>query len=184
MLSTFYDEKARPIQVVSINARGGQDIVTTQLDFVGKVEQSYSMHQDPRHDNIVVQDELTYDHAGRVKEVRQQLPGETVPFLVARHRYNEVGQLVSKTLSPDRPLTRQQVDYSYTIQGRLRTGASTRRWSPTSRRSRRPCGACSSATSATLPCLSTTATWLASSGAVKATESAGPTATAIMGPTA
>ena len=63
---TAYDEKARPIYTASHNAYlETTDIVKTQLDFVGKVDQSISMHSKTGQDNIVVQDEFTYDHSGR-----------------------------------------------------------------------------------------------------------------------
>ena len=38
--TTFYDERARPVQVQTTNARKGTDLLTTQLDFTGKVVQS------------------------------------------------------------------------------------------------------------------------------------------------
>nr|GFC42243.1 hypothetical protein [Tanacetum cinerariifolium] len=48
----------------------------------------------------------------------QQLPGEPAPALVASLAYNEVGQLVRKTLAPGTAL-QQQVDYGYNIRGWL-----------------------------------------------------------------
>jgi len=119
-VTTFYDEKARPIQVRSTNARGGEDVVTMQLDFGGKVIKSYAVHtgatQAPLA--VAVAESFGYDHAGRLTEARQQLPDEAQPVVVARPVYNEVGQLVRKMLAPGTALE-QRVDYTYNIRGWL-----------------------------------------------------------------
>ncbi|WBO84486.1 DUF6443 domain-containing protein [Hymenobacter yonginensis] len=118
-VTTFYDEKARPVQVRSTNARGGEDVVTTQLDFAGKVIKSYATHTVPSLSvALAVAENFTYDHAGRLKKAQQQLPGEAQPALIAEPRYNELGQLVTKTLAPGTPLE-QRVDFAYNIRGWL-----------------------------------------------------------------
>jgi RHS repeat-associated protein len=118
MTTTFYDDQARPIQVRSTNARGGEDVVTNQLDFQGKLLKSYAVHTGPSHLALPVAQTLSYDAAGRVLEVRQQVDAEPTPTLVASNTYNELGQLVRKTLSPNTAL-QQQVDYTYNSRGWL-----------------------------------------------------------------
>jgi RHS repeat-associated protein len=122
--TTFYDDQARPIQVISTNARGGEDVVTRQLDFQGKLLKNYVVHKgyqvngNSNHQAIPVAETYTYDAAGRVLEVRQQVDSESMPTLVAANTYNELGQLVRKTLSPTTAL-QQQVDYTYNSRGWL-----------------------------------------------------------------
>ena len=81
---TAYDEKERPIWTASHNAYlQTTDIVKTQLDFVGKVDQSISMHSKTGQDNIVVQDEFTYDHSGRVLSHTQAIADSETSLLNA-----------------------------------------------------------------------------------------------------
>jgi RHS repeat-associated protein len=115
--TTFYDERARPVQVQTINARKGTDILTTQLDFTGKVVQSVTVHQGPNHPPVQVAEFFGYDHTGRLLTTRQQLPGEAQPTLLASVQYNEIGQATRKTLGTGR--LKQEVDYAYNIRGWL-----------------------------------------------------------------
>lgn len=116
--TTFYDDQARPIQVSSTNARGGEDVVTSQLDFQGKLLKSYAVHNGPNHLALPVAQTLSYDAAGRVLEVRQQVDAEPAPTVLVSNTYNELGQLVRKTLSPNTAL-QQQIDYTYNPRGWL-----------------------------------------------------------------
>jgi len=123
--TTFYDERARPVQVQSTNARrdtvSGKpftDLLTIQLDFTGKVVQTVTVHQGPKLSTPVqVAEFFTYDHTGRLLSTRQQLPGEAQPTQVAAVQYNELGQTTRKTLGTDR--LKQDVDYAYNIRGWL-----------------------------------------------------------------
>ncbi|WP_345125078.1 DUF6443 domain-containing protein, partial [Hymenobacter antarcticus] len=115
--TTFYDERARPVQVQTGNARGGLDLLTTQLDFTGKVVQSVAVHAGPNHAPVTVAEFFTYDHTGRLLTTRQQLPGEAQPTQLASVAYNEIGQAVQKTMGTGR--LAQQVDYAYNIRGWL-----------------------------------------------------------------
>jgi RHS repeat-associated protein len=115
--TTFYDLQGRPIQVQSTNARGGEDINTSQLDFAGKVLKSYTVHKDPTSQStpVTIAETLTYDHAGRLLTDAQQLAGEAHPTTLATLHYNELGQLQQKQLG----LGNQHVDYQYNIRGWL-----------------------------------------------------------------
>ena len=115
--TTFYDERARPVQVQTTNARKGLDLLTTQLDFTGKVVQSVASHQGPSHDPVQVAEFFTYDHTGRLLTTRQLLPGEAHPALLDSVSYNEIGQAMRKTLGTGR--LKQEVDYTYNIRGWL-----------------------------------------------------------------
>ncbi|MBD2768430.1 hypothetical protein IC235_11065, partial [Hymenobacter sp. BT664] len=117
MTTTFYDERARPVQVQSTNARGGLDLVTTRLNFTGQPLQTVSMHEGPNHAPVQVAEFFTYDHTGRLVSTRQQLPGEAQPTPLARVAYNELGQSLTKTVGTGR--LRQEVDYAYNIRGWL-----------------------------------------------------------------
>jgi RHS repeat-associated protein len=115
--TTFYDERARPIQTQSVNARGGTDIATTQLDFSGKIIKSIVQHTGPNHAPIELAETFTYDHAGRLLTTAQQLGGEASPATTSTLRYNELGQLVRKTIGTN--ATTQHLDYAYNIRGWL-----------------------------------------------------------------
>ncbi|MFC7670494.1 RHS repeat-associated core domain-containing protein [Hymenobacter humi] len=65
----------------------------------------------------MVQDFFAYDHTGRLRATRQQVGAETQPVLLARRRYNEVGQLVVDSLATG--ALAQAVDYAYNPRGWL-----------------------------------------------------------------
>ncbi|WP_106794770.1 DUF6443 domain-containing protein [Aquimarina sp. Aq78] len=69
---TYYDKKARPIYVASTNEYlNTTDIVATQLDFVGKVEETKTTHTKGNNAAIITIDRFTYDHMGRILTQRQ-----------------------------------------------------------------------------------------------------------------
>ena len=115
--TTFYDERARPVQVQTTNARKGTDLLTTQLDFAGQVQQSVASHQGPSHAPLTVAEFFRYDHAGRLLSTRQQVPGEAKAARLDSVSYNEIGQVTRKTLGTGRLM--QDVDYAYNIRGWL-----------------------------------------------------------------
>ena len=116
--STFYDDKARPVQVQSTNARGKAELVTSALDFAGKVVQSVSRHEGPNHAPVLVSETMRYDHAERLTQTSQQLLGvEARPVLIDSIRYNEIGQVVQRQLGSGALL--QQVKYAYNPRGWL-----------------------------------------------------------------
>ncbi|MBT2557397.1 hypothetical protein J7E24_06340 [Hymenobacter sp. ISL-91] len=130
--TTFYDEKLRPIQVQATNARGGTDVSTSRYDFAGQMLSAYTTHQVPNQpQQRVVREQRAYDAAGRLLTVTQELDGAPAQVL-ARHTYNELGQLAKKELGgkwatgtpiprPGQPGPRalQTVDYRYNIRGWL-----------------------------------------------------------------
>ncbi|WP_074406964.1 DUF6443 domain-containing protein [Aquimarina megaterium] len=69
---TWYDKKSRPIYIASKNEYLNTiDIVATQLDFVGKVEQTKTTHTKDNTTPIITIDTFTYDHMGRMLTQRQ-----------------------------------------------------------------------------------------------------------------
>jgi RHS repeat-associated protein len=120
---TFYDERARTVQVQTTNARKNEqgqvyaDLLTTQLNFMGQVVQSVAVHQGLKHPPVQVAEFFTYDHTGRLLTTTQQVPGEAQPSQVVAVQYNELGQATRKTLGMDR--LKQDVDYAYNIRGWL-----------------------------------------------------------------
>ncbi|OUJ69392.1 hypothetical protein BXP70_26510 [Hymenobacter crusticola] len=116
----FYNERSQPIQIQSTNVLGGTDVVTSQVDFLGREVKSYSVHTGPNHEPITIAELSNYDHAGRLITTQQQLGSEENATTIASYRYNALGQLINKTLSPDQAITKQSVDYTYTVRGWLK----------------------------------------------------------------
>jgi len=115
--TTFYDARARPVQVQTTNARKGRDLLTTQLSFAGQVVQSVAVHEGPHHTPVAVAEFFAYDHTGRLLTTRQQLPGEARPALLSLRHYNELGQLTVDSMGTGRLL--QAVKYAYNVRGWL-----------------------------------------------------------------
>ncbi|NVO86852.1 hypothetical protein, partial [Hymenobacter terrestris] len=130
--STFFDEKLRPIQAQSTNARGGTDVTTSRYDFAGQALSSYATHQVPGQPARGVREQRAYDAGGRLVSVTQELDGAPAQVL-ARHSYNELGQLEKKALGgkwatgtpvprpgdASGPKALQTVDFRYNIRGWL-----------------------------------------------------------------
>jgi RHS repeat-associated protein len=117
--TTLYDEQLRPIQVQATNARGGTDTITTRYDFAGLVLASYARHAGGAgQPTIGVRDSSTYDVAGRLRTVVQQLDSQPAQTLLA-NRYNELGQLARQSLGGSLNKGLQNVDYGYTVRGSL-----------------------------------------------------------------
>ena len=121
---TYYDAEYRPVQAVTDNHLGGTARATTAYDFVGRVKQTHLEHRTPGGTHTVAQ-AFDYDHMGRLLETRQKMDDEQ-EVVLARHEYNELGQLVDKRLhSTEFQLTDglrtylQSVDMRYNIRGWL-----------------------------------------------------------------
>lgn len=94
--ATYYDDKARPIYIVSKNEYLNTiDKVKIQLDFVGKTLETTSIHEKEGQSMIEIVDTFTYDHTGRLITQKQQI-GNDVPELIAKNHYDELGQLKKK----------------------------------------------------------------------------------------
>ncbi len=93
---TGYDEKARPIYGVSVNAYlDTEDTSESRLDFTGNVVESSTTHQKTGHQTIVTKEYYTYDHQNRLLSHSQQINTEPLQ-LISSNTYDELGQLESK----------------------------------------------------------------------------------------
>ncbi|MBX2926138.1 MAG: hypothetical protein KF746_28360, partial [Chitinophagaceae bacterium] len=132
----IYDDKERIIQTKRRNYTGGTSITTTQYNWVGqplRIVQKHTKTLNTVHNSIVITD-LSYDHAGRVTEMKKkirnnlvnsnQLPAEWT--VIASNQYNAIGQLIAKDLGKKRntdgtysaaPLAK--LGYGYNIRGWL-----------------------------------------------------------------
>ncbi len=112
---TYYDKKARPIYVASTNEYlNTTDIVATQLDFVGKVEETTTRHKKGNNTEIVTIDTFTYDHMGRIRTQTQKINDQAVETIV-ENTYDALGQLERKQTGGGL----QEVDYKYNVRGWL-----------------------------------------------------------------
>ena len=76
---TYYDQKARPIYVHSINTYlNTTDIIETQYDFIGNVLKTRATHQKGTNAEIVTLDTYTYDHMNRLLTHRQCIGDNTL----------------------------------------------------------------------------------------------------------
>ncbi|MDW7691104.1 DUF6443 domain-containing protein [Flammeovirgaceae bacterium SG7u.111] len=125
---TFYDRKGRVVQTQAENHKGGTDIVTNEIDFIGNVTKSHTRHANPESEDkpaTIVKNWFDYDHANRLLKTRQafDLQMEAEAETLSENTYNALGQLVTKEHSelagePGTPAL-QTVDYQYNIRGWL-----------------------------------------------------------------
>lgn len=116
--SSWYAEESRVLQIQSDNHVGGRDIVSTRYNYPGWALSVTRRHTSTSQ-NLVVRDDNTYDHTGRLLTVSRSLNGGT-PTQVAAYSYNELGQLITKNLG--RTSTNsylQSVDLRYNVRGWL-----------------------------------------------------------------
>ncbi|QKX03575.1 hypothetical protein HN014_01145 [Aquimarina sp. TRL1] len=111
---TYYDDKARPIYVKTVNPYLNTiDIMEYELDFTGKVLRLKTTHTKGNNTPIVTTDVFTYDHMGRLLTQQQSIG--TYTETIASNTYDELGQLIAKKVGNEL----QTVDYSYNVRGWL-----------------------------------------------------------------
>ncbi|QKX05021.1 type IV secretion protein Rhs [Aquimarina sp. TRL1] len=111
---TYYDDKARPIYVKTVNPYlNTTDIMEYELDFTGKVLRLKTTHTKGNNTPIVTTDVFTYDHMGRLLTQQQSIG--TYTETIASNTYDELGQLIAKKVGNEL----QTVDYSYNVRGWL-----------------------------------------------------------------
>lgn len=133
---TWYDEKARTVQVSSTNYKGGTDISTTLYDFTGKPLSSFMAHSNPdAAAQKGIAKDMQYDHAGRITKMVKRIynsPADASPAIttkIAENIYNSPGQLLTKKLGQQRDangnytssLPVETLDYEYNIRGWLKS---------------------------------------------------------------
>ncbi|QOD67375.1 hypothetical protein HF329_33555 [Chitinophaga oryzae] len=123
--TTRYDDKGRVTQVTADNAAGGTDVVTTRYDFNGKMVSTYHVHKNTRSGvtpQTTVLTAMLYDARGRLKEVTQQLNDTSAVRTIARHSYDQIGQLVTKELGiVANGAALEKQTYDYNLRGWLRS---------------------------------------------------------------
>jgi hypothetical protein len=118
---TYYDEKLRIIQSQSDNIRGGKDIQSTLLDFVGNPLKAKLTHNTAIPTSRTINRRFVYDHANRIVEVWHQVDAQP-EVRIDFNQYNPLGQLVDKKLhstTAGGADAKQSVDYRYNIRGWL-----------------------------------------------------------------
>jgi RHS repeat-associated protein len=123
--ATFYDKKGNPIQTQSNNHLYNTgiltltDLNTTVPDFTGVPQISKVSKQTGASTTTTVQTSFSYDHRNRITSVSQAYNGGA-STQVAAYVYNELGQLVKKSLGLVSGSTYlQNVDMRYNIRGQL-----------------------------------------------------------------
>ena len=120
--ANFYDDKYRVIQS-KVTGSPIEQVTTNTYDFVGKLltsTETYSWEGV----NQTVHKYYTYDHAGRLEKVEQEIDGDTQNgrVVLAQNDYNELGQLVLKKLHMANDISYvQDIDYRYDIRGWLKS---------------------------------------------------------------
>ncbi len=120
---SFYDDKYRVTQVVADIQEGGQDVVTTQYDFVGNARNVHQSHSFPNAsaDYTVIM-RYEYDHMNRLTETYHKFDNSE-EVLLSENVYNELGELEEKgLLSRNSGSSFSQVNnFNYNIRGWLKS---------------------------------------------------------------
>ncbi|MEL7146137.1 MAG: RHS repeat-associated core domain-containing protein, partial [Bacteroidota bacterium] len=122
---TFYDDRYRPIKVITDNHKGGQDIMVTSYTnkILPQVEEVQTYHtSDDYTGTLKVAETFTYDHGDRLLEQTHQITdnGSVKPLTkLVVNEYNEIGQLSGKNLHESTTGYAQEIDYEYNIRGWL-----------------------------------------------------------------
>jgi RHS repeat-associated protein len=127
--ATYYDNKYRVIdsEVAKVNSSNTvvPDLINVSTingyDFVGNLLSSTETYSGQMNQTIYKW--FTYDHAGRLEKVEQQLGENSNDRVVlAQNDYNDLGQLVLKKLhSANNQSFVQDIDYQYDIRGWLKS---------------------------------------------------------------
>ena len=117
----YYDQKYRPVQFITENHFDKKDIASSLYDFFGKALATVLVHNSNTQTDLKTYKEFTYDHAGRLLEIYQQI-GDLASdkVLLSKNEYNELGELVKKNLHKQSDNNyAQSIDYRYNIRGWL-----------------------------------------------------------------
>ncbi|OED41228.1 hypothetical protein AB832_03385 [Flavobacteriaceae bacterium (ex Bugula neritina AB1)] len=115
---TYYDDKGRPWEVYTDNEHlGTKDWVLTKLDFIGKIEKTFTKHL-KNGVMLCTLDTYTYDHMGRQLVHTQQIDDHPKE-MISSNIYDELGQLTRKKVGNTIKAPLQIVDYRYNVRGWL-----------------------------------------------------------------
>jgi hypothetical protein len=118
----YYDEKARPLQEISVNFKNGTDYTVMQYDFYGKLLGVYDNHSFPGSamSNYEVISQYEYNTIGQLVTLSKKYGTQGLKK-IARYSYDEYGRLKNTKLSPDYNSGSgiENLKYDYNIQGWL-----------------------------------------------------------------
>ncbi len=121
-----YDTKGRAIYVATKNPYlQTTDIVKNTLDFVGKAGKTITTHYKTGKDTIKTEDNLDYDHMGRLLAQKQKI-NSFAEELIVLNEYDDLGQLKNKKTGGavagqiENSQGLQTVDYTYNVRGWLK----------------------------------------------------------------
>jgi RHS repeat-associated protein len=125
---TYYDDKARVIQVQSTNISNGTDVTTIQYGWKGQqlvVVQKHQKPGSPAQEHVVVTT-MDYDNLGRLLAIRKKV-NSTVDAAsvskpeqeIVRNQYDKLGQLKNKKLAPaaNAGAGLENLAYEYNVRG-------------------------------------------------------------------
>ncbi|WP_436488821.1 DUF6443 domain-containing protein [Chitinophaga sp. ARDCPP14] len=119
----YYNDKGRPIQLISDNIYGGKQTVTSLYDYNGKLLSSYIRQTNP-HSTVTpetrVLSNISYDDGGQVIEISTQL--NDLPAskrIVGSYSYDEIGNLRTKKVGVINSVPKETLTYDYNINGNL-----------------------------------------------------------------
>jgi hypothetical protein len=114
----YYDDKYRTIQTIAQNHKGGIDRITNKLDFVGKVLESKTTHNNST-DTYTIKRRIEYDHGQRPLKTWHKV-NDKPEVLLSVVEYNALSEPVVKKLhSTDSVTFKQHIDYRYNIRSWL-----------------------------------------------------------------
>ncbi len=141
----YYDEEGRAIQSLADNIKGGTDISSVQYHWDGRALSKVETHNNPGtvYTNFSTVTKYKFDKIGRVTGIGKKLgtnlqvnytdlqQSVNMPDIqeekdekfkvINKYKYNELGQVVKKTLSPNynSGAGLETIDFSYNIRGWL-----------------------------------------------------------------
>ena len=115
--TVFYDDRYRPIKVITGNHKNGNDAM--EFEYENKVSAlvsaTTSTHtSDDYSGALQIRETFTYDHQDRLLQHTHQVNNETAVILVD-NSFSEIGELRSKQIGDNV----QQIDYRYNTRGWL-----------------------------------------------------------------
>lgn len=123
---TYYDDFGRAIQVYSenhltdaVSSIKGVDRTDTEYAFDGSIKNTYRVHKVGTNTTTIAK-VFDYDHMGRPTKTTMSI-NSAVPTILSDHSYNEVGQLMLKSLNNGMHTTR----YAYNERRWLKSSSST-----------------------------------------------------------
>lgn len=139
--TVFVDEEGRVMQSQEDNIKGGVEITSTQYHFDGRVLSTSETHNATGtvYTNFNILTKYKFDKAGRVVGIGKKINITSRSYvtssnvtttqedadagykITAAYKYNELGQRIKKTLSPNYNSGQglETIDYSYNIRGWL-----------------------------------------------------------------